>query len=218
LLQMIILCCLAQEALRERRMLGLQGDFAMLFESSNTGGGQGSAASGGAHTFWLGKVQRLIRTGSGRSKVEYRQPVDLDSYDGAIVLVAEWYKPVAAQDSSCQSQCIDSAESVVDSLYALVEPDHKCYDIQHVLAPVQLSVHHHDGAAGSTLRYALNKKDRMAIDEAIAEIAAYKAAATTGRGKRRLDTQNRTDDGRRVVPGSTSSRGRQRSEVQFQHS
>jgi hypothetical protein len=131
--------------------------------------------------------------------------------------VAEWYQPVAAQDAICQAYCIDSAESVVDTLYTLVEPDHKCYDIQHVLASVQLSLHHHDGAAGGTL-YALSKKDRIAIDEAISEIAVYKAVATgPPRGKRRLDTQNQTDDGRRVVPGTISSRGRQRSEVQFQH-
>ena len=97
-------------------MLGLQSDFAMIFANEKRSAQE-------PYMFWLGKVQRLKLVGA-RSRVEYRQPIDLDNYDGKMVVIAHWYKAVQA-----------SSSADVDSVYVLKEPDHQCYDIAHILAP-----------------------------------------------------------------------------------
>jgi hypothetical protein len=210
-----------QAMVLEQRMLGLQYDFAMVFErdARHQGGAEGEGGSGSRYTFWLGKVQRLIRV-FGRKKTEYRQPVDLANYEGPIHLVAQWYKKVEGADCSALTN--------VDSVYTLVEPDHKCYDIKHVLAPVQLAVcrvaasgsDSESADAGSIFQYHLSQDDRKAIDAAIAVIVASTTAAATGSNKRKRDThcQQQADDGRRVVRGNDiSSRGRVLSQVQYDH-
>jgi hypothetical protein len=82
--------CDMQTLQREQRMLGLQSDFAMVFEDSATSKESASSSGNGPYSFWLGKVQRLIRV-FGRRKVEYREPIDLDNFEGPILLVAKWY-------------------------------------------------------------------------------------------------------------------------------
>lgn len=186
---------------RERRMLGLQGDFAMIFENSSE-----NRNSQQPYHFWLGKVQRLIRL-AGRRRVEYREPVDLDSYEGTIVVVAHWYKATQA----------DTSGPDVDSVYVLNEPDHQCYDIAHVLAPITLTSRAVQGADGSeSFEYVLSKIDRDALDAAIAEIAQSELprGGASGTRAKRKRSQMMADDGRETRT-TTSTRGRVITAVQY---
>jgi hypothetical protein len=186
---------------RERRMLGLQGDFAMIFENSSE-----NRTSQQPYHFWLGKVQRLIKL-AGRRRVEYREPVDLDSYEGTIVVVAHWYKAAQA----------DTSGPDVDSVYVLNEPDHQCYDIAHVLAPITLTSTAVQGADGSeSFVYVLSKIDRDALDAAIAEIAKSELprGSASGTSAKRKRSQMMADDGRETRT-TTSTRGRVITAVQY---
>ncbi|KAG5179318.1 hypothetical protein JKP88DRAFT_327157 [Tribonema minus] len=187
----------------ERRMLGLQGDFAMIFEN-----GSEMRTSQQPYHFWLGKVQRLIKL-AGRRRFDYREPVDLDSYEGKIVVVAHWYKAAQA----------DASGPDVDSVYVLNEPDHQCYDIAHVLAPITLtsSLRAVQGADGTeSFEYVLSKIDRYALDAAIAEIAKSEGllGSTSGTSAKRKRSQTMADDGRETRT-ITSTRGRMITAVQY---
>jgi hypothetical protein len=191
-------------------MLGLQSDFAMLFAGDTSGSGDASRAQ---YTFWLGKVQRLIKK-VGKGKVDYREPVDLDDCaDGTVFVVAYWYKLVRP-----------SSTSGVDSVYTLTEPDHKPYNVAHILAPVSLSVNRirlttSTQADGKQVvfEYELSTHDRQAIDVAIAEIeraGAGSAVHSFAQSRKRQSAQQLPDEGR-VISTRTTGSGRVSKHVQY---
>jgi hypothetical protein len=176
----------------------------MIFEEERQG-------AGGRYTFWLGKVQRLIRL-NGRKRTEYREPIDLGSYSGTILVVAHWYRPVAGATSGLD----------VDTVYELKEADHKYYDVKHVLAPVQLGVRRIVSDGTVSFQYNLAHRDREALDAAIADVAQAAGSETAearrssqARRKRVREAQGMPDDGRRVSQAS-SSRGRVITAVQYE--
>jgi hypothetical protein len=172
--------------------------FAMLFEEE-----------GGRFTFWLGKVQRLIRH-VGPRKVEYRQPVDLDNYDGPIFVVAMWYTRME-QDGEQDSYELGAVKDLVS------------YDIRHVITPVHLGMCESDVAAGGQQRFALTQADKAVIEAAVARmdgvgadtVVSEPAAAGTQSRKRSRAKQQMDDDGGRIADGGTSSRGRQRQRITY---
>jgi hypothetical protein len=174
-------------------MLGLQTNFAMLF-----------GEEGGGFKFWLGKVQRLIRH-MGQRKVEYRQPIDLDSYDGTIFVVAMWYTRTQQEEGR--------------DLYELgTVKDLVSYDIRHVITPVHLDMC--DSAAGGPQRFALRAADKAVVDSAVARVVdadttiPEPAALRTQQARKRA-RQQIADDGERIADGGTSSRGRQRQKITY---
>lgn len=194
---------MSQALERERRMLGLQSDFAMIFENQK-------CSTQEPYIFWLGKVQRLIKLVGGRKRVEYREPIDLDNYEGKVLVIAHWYKAVEATSSPD-----------VDSVYVLKEADHQCYDIAHVLAPITLAPRKVPGPAraldgSEAFEYVLSKFDRDALDAAIGDIARSEVrsgGASSGSAKRR-HSQMMADDGRETRI-TTSTRGRAITAVQY---
>jgi hypothetical protein len=185
----------------EKRMLGLQSDFAMVFEASDAG----DSACARPYTYWLGRVERMIKV-VGRRKVEYREPVDLDKVDGTILVVAHWYK-------ECDGR---------SDVYTFTQPDHKCYDLQHVLAPVHLTSDKTPADDGSVLfEYFLSEADKAVLDAAVADIARSESHESSdrpaGRKRKRSKASQRMAEDGRVVQTLTSARGRTRHAVGFEH-
>jgi hypothetical protein len=153
------------------------------------------------YMFWLGRVQRLVKLlVGGRRRVEYREPVDLDNYEGKIVVIANWYRDVRAVTGTPD----------VDSVYVPKEPDLQCYDIAHVLAPVTLVSRKVVASDGSeSCEYTLSKVDRDALDAAVGDIAKSEAPTRRARGAsaKRKHSQLMPDDGRETSI-TTSARGR----------
>jgi hypothetical protein len=195
-------------------MLGLQTDFAMLFldEPATT------ASSTRQYMFWLGNVQRLIMDpGHGRRRVEYREPVDLDSLpaDGTVLVVAQWYRRV--------EDCITAAG--IDGVYELKVADHRAYDIKHVLTPLTLRSRKSVDAGGVvSFVCELSTLDRAAINTAIDTIhqaehgtgtqSSSSNARQSSHRKRRQANQHMPADGRSTHT-STATSGRQRRVVTF---
>jgi hypothetical protein len=105
----------------------------------------------------------------------------------------------------------------VDSVYVLNEPDHQCYDIAHVLAPITLTSTAVQGADGSeSFVYVLSKIDRDALDAAIAEIAKSELprGSASGTSAKRKRSQMMADEGRETRT-TTSTRGRVITAVQY---
>jgi hypothetical protein len=175
---------------RERRQLGLQSDFAMLF------------ATPPHHTFWLGKVQRMIRV-HNRKRVDLREPVDLDDFDGDIYVVAHWYK-----------LCREVGGDDVHSVYHFDTADLKCYHIKHIITPLEMPfrIASAEGAP-RVCEYDLRTSDKYAIDRAISDIAGV-SGATSQRTARRA-SQQMPDDGRERRVVQSTRTGRLRSQLQF---
>jgi hypothetical protein len=183
-----------QAAERERRMLGLQSDFAMLFSTVPN-----------HFTFWLGKVQRLIRVFQ-RKRVDLREPVDLDAYDGDIYVVAHWYK-------LCQE--VNGAD--VHSVYQFNTPDLNCYHIKHVVAPLQLTTRIVSAeGAPRMFEYDLCAVDKEAIDRAIADVTGA-GSTTSGRTASGRAAQQMADDGLTHTAVRSERTGRMRSQRQYSH-
>ena len=160
------------------------------------------------YMFWLGKVQRLVKLlAGGRRSVEYREPVDLDNYEGKIVVIAHWYRDVRAVTGTPD----------VDSVYVLKEPDLQCYDIAHVLAPVTLVSRKVVASDGSeSCEYDLSKVDRDALDAAVGDIAKSEVPTRRARGAsaKRKHSQLMPDDVRETSI-TTSARGRAITTVRY---
>jgi hypothetical protein len=180
-------------------MLGLQADFAMLFEEE------------GQYTFHLGKVQRLIRRVAGTSRlVEYREPVDIDKYDGPIYVVAVWYKPASG-----------AAEHIgpsVGTAYELsAESDLASYDIKHVITPIHFRTASESASALRQRYFVLTPHDENAITAAMAAVERTKEVEvdhSSPRGQKRGSTQYMEDDGRGTSEMVATS-GRRRKAVSY---
>lgn len=185
---------------KEQRMLGLQANFAMLFEE------------GGQYTFHLGKVQRLIRRVAGtRRLVEYREPVDIDNYDGPIYVVAVWYKPAVGAAHVGPS---------AGTPYELsTERDLASYDIQHVITPIHFQEAAVVADALEQRHFVLTPHDESAIVAAMAAVQRVEEKGqrtNSPRGTKR-NTQFMEDDGR-VTSEVAANSGRRRKVVSYRTS
>jgi hypothetical protein len=178
-----------QAAERERRMLGLQSDFAMLF-----------ATAPQQFAFWLGKVQRMMRV-LNRKRVDLRAaPVDLDDHDGDIYIVAHWYK---------LSRELDGGD--MHSVYHFDTADLKCYHIRHVITPLELAF---SSTEPGVCEYYLRTSDKDAIDRAIADVAGERSTRSE-RSANKLASQQMPDDGRTRTIVRSAHSGRTHSQLQY---
>eukprot|EP00611_Tribonema_gayanum_P018190 TRINITY_DN31275_c0_g1_i1.p1 TRINITY_DN31275_c0_g1~~TRINITY_DN31275_c0_g1_i1.p1 ORF type:complete len:105 (+),score=17.89 TRINITY_DN31275_c0_g1_i1:396-710(+) len=102
-------------------------------------------------------------------------------------------------------------------MYVLKEPDHQCYDIAHVLAPITMASRKVQAADGSeALEYILCKFDRDALDFAISDIAKSEVKSENAKGAsaKRKHSREMADDGRNKCT-TTSARGRVITAVQY---
>ena len=161
-------------------MLGLQGDFAMLFEGpSNT------------FQFCLGKVERVIAI-HGRRKVEWRRPFDVrvQPEKVEVQVIANWYKEQQPQ------------------IYTLTEVDFTPYAAKHIIMPLQLELQSpptlgDDGAIVGAAEFKLHDTDLGALQKYVSDSEA------TLRGTVPLQRPNRTAreaPGGRSVVGEVEGR------------
>jgi hypothetical protein len=182
-----------QAAERERRMLGLQSDSAMLFSTAPR-----------QFTFWLGKVQRMIRVLS-RKRADLREPVDLDSYEGDIYIIAQWY-------TACREL---PPGGDVHSVYRFDTVDLQAYNIKHVITPLELPCRVVSPAgAQRVFEYELRTGDKAAIDRAIADVAGV-GSTPSDFSASRLASQQMADDGLTRAVVQSGYTGRQRSQLQY---
>ena len=182
-----------QAAERERRMLGLQSDFAMLFSTAPR-----------QFTFWLGKVQRMIRV-LGRKRSDLRQPVDLDDFDGDIYIIAQWY-------TLCREVPLGGD---VHSVYRFDTADLKAYNIKHVITPLELPSRVVSAAgAPRVCEYELRTGDKAAIDRAIADVAGVGGALSECSASR-FASQQMADDGLTRAVVRSGYTGRKRKQLQY---
>jgi hypothetical protein len=170
-------CCVAntssQAQEREKYILGLQSDFAMLGES-----GAGSTLR---YEYWLGKVCRIIAVYSNRRKVEWRDPIDLQDLPSSppeVHVIAQWYKK---KDASTRQ----------GPLYTLSDlSDYTLYNVKHIIVPLQLKMRQEqtiDNGVTTDAIFELDDVDKRALEQHVKDMTMQQAGRSTegqkGKGK-----------------------------------
>jgi hypothetical protein len=158
-------------------MLGLQTDFAML----------GKSGTGDAE-YWLGNVCRLVAVYGNQRKVEWSQPIDLQSLPASpcqVHIRAQWYERRQAPVGE-------------GALYTLTDlSDYTLYNVKHVIMPLQLNLLQRrapegGGRVASCAVFKLHDTDKRALDQYIKETKLQMNPPSDRQEGQRIRKQHRT--------------------------
>jgi hypothetical protein len=160
-------------------MLGLQTDFAMLGRSS-----------AGGPEYWLGKVCRIVAVYGNRRKVEWNQPINLQSLPATpceVHIRAQWYEHREAPVAE-------------GALYTLTDlSDYTLYHVKHVIMPLQLNLLKEPALevgdrVVSCAVFKLHDTDKRALDQCIKETMIEMTSASDKHEGRRVRKQPKAQE------------------------